>query len=153
MYQYVCWELSCRLKVHFWLSWSANSLTASINGVGPGGFISCYFLDHLHHITIEHYRNWKELNLSFCHIQDYGLRLLHHTLCRYYLYNICLEDNITAIFIMSGNCIYASSSSWQLLFSCFMNIFPVCKPSDSKSLISILTAHYLTSLHVQVTKG
>ena len=36
-------------------------------------------------LTCSSCRNWKELDLSSCHIQDYGLRLLHHTLPHSYI--------------------------------------------------------------------
>jgi len=86
-------------------------------------------------LTYSSCRNWKELDLESCHIQDYGVRLLHHAL---YQSTITIDD----LWLHNNN---LSSSSDRFLsditISCKVKVLGI---SDNKAVGE--TPHFFTAL-------
>ena len=80
-------------------------------------------------------RNWKELNLKWCHIQDYGIQLLHRTLH---------HTNATVdVLLLSANDLSLSSDSSlsDIVISCKVKVLHVSNNKDVGE-----TPHFITTL-------
>ena len=86
-------------------------------------------------LTCSSCRNWKNLDLNNCHIQDYGLRLLHRSLH---------HSNITIDYLMLKNNDLSSSSDSSLsdiIITCKVKVLNI---SDNKAVGE--TPHFFTTI-------
>jgi len=86
-------------------------------------------------LTYSSCRNWKELDLGNCHIQDYGLRLLHRTL---HQSNITIEE----LRLVNNNLSSSSDSSLtDIIITCKVKMLGI---SSNKAVGE--TPHFFTTL-------
>ena len=90
-------------------------------------------------LTTSSHKEWKELNLSHCYIQDHGLRILHHGLCH------CDDVSITItelILCNNGLTMQSSSLISEIAVKCKVKMLDINENNtigEDHNLYSMLT--------------